>query len=169
MNTTATIKPPPPPGAGHEQSVTPQGPASEFPPLGKRLSEVLPLIFVVPVAGPPVILLLGPLLLLVLLLIPPTAFLITLLVVSVLAAVLVVAIVALVASPYLLVRHLRRHRTRPPERRAHVPALPERRPIGASVLTQRADAGLFGGATALPSAAAHVHNDAQTHLTSERI
>jgi hypothetical protein len=80
--------------------------ASRLPTLGERLGEVLPLIFFVPVAGPPVILLLGPLLLLVLLLIPPAALLITLVVAFLLGAGLLVALGALIASPYLLVRHL---------------------------------------------------------------
>jgi hypothetical protein len=69
--------------------------------------QVLPLIFVVPLAGPPVILLLGPLLLLVLLLSPAAAFLITLVVVLLVGAGLLVALGALIASPFLLVRHLR--------------------------------------------------------------
>ncbi len=85
--------------------------ASEPPTVGEILQDVLPLIFFVPVAGPPAILLLGPLLLLVLLLIPPAALLITLVAVLLLVGGLLVALGALIASPYLLVRHLRaRHR-----------------------------------------------------------
>ncbi len=80
---------------------------SQRPTLGRRLGEVLPLIFFVPVAGPPAILLVGPLVLLALLLVPPVAFLITLAIVFVIGAVLLVALGALIASPYLLVRHLR--------------------------------------------------------------
>jgi len=75
--------------------------------VGEFLRAVVPLIFFVPVAGPPAILLMGPLLLLVLLLIPPAAFLITLAVVLLLGAGLLFAVGALIASPYLLVRHLR--------------------------------------------------------------
>ncbi len=81
--------------------------ASKGPALSERLGEVVPLIFFVPVAGPPAILVLGPLLLLVLLLIPPTALLITLAVVLLVGAGLLVALGALIASPYLLLRHLR--------------------------------------------------------------
>jgi hypothetical protein len=81
--------------------------ASERPTVRELLQRVVPGIFFVPLAGPPVILLLGPWLILVLLLIPPAAFLITLVLVAVVAAGLVVALGALVASPYLLVRHLR--------------------------------------------------------------
>jgi hypothetical protein len=56
--------------------------------------------------GPPVVFLLGPWLLLVLLIIPPAAVLITLVLAFVVAAAVLVAIVGLLASPYLLVRHL---------------------------------------------------------------
>lgn len=81
--------------------------ASERPTFREILDEVLPLIFFVPVAGPAAILLVGPLLLFVLLLIPPAAVLITLAVVPLLGAGLLLALGALIASPYLLVRHLR--------------------------------------------------------------
>jgi hypothetical protein len=74
--------------------------------LAERLGETLPLISAPAFFGPPVIFLLGPWLLLVLLLIPPAAFLITLVVVFLLAAGFLVALGALIASPYLLVRHL---------------------------------------------------------------
>jgi hypothetical protein len=75
--------------------------------VGEWLQEVVPETFVVAQAGPPVILIFGPWLLLVLLLIPPAAFLITLVLLTVIAAAALVALGALVASPYLLVRHLR--------------------------------------------------------------
>ena len=92
-------------------------PASKRPSAGEFLRAVVPLIFFVPVAGPPAILLLGPLLLLVLLLIPPAALLITFGLVVVVGAVLVIALGALIASPYLLVRHLHaRHRAARPGR-----------------------------------------------------
>jgi hypothetical protein len=77
------------------------------PTLAKRLGETVPLISAPAFFGPPVIFLLGPWLLLVLLLIPPAALLITFVVVVLLGAALLVALGALVASPYLLVRHLR--------------------------------------------------------------
>ena len=76
----------------------------------ERLGETVPLITAPAFFGPPVIFLLGPWLLLVLLLIPPAAFLITLAVVAVLGAGLLAALGALIASPYLLVRHLRAQR-----------------------------------------------------------
>jgi hypothetical protein len=77
----------------------------------ERLGETVPLISAPAFFGPPVIFLLGPWLLLVLLLVPPAAFLITLAVVTAVGAALLAALGAVIASPYLLVRHLRaRHR-----------------------------------------------------------
>jgi hypothetical protein len=78
----------------------------------ETLQAVVPLFFFVPVAGPPAILLVGPLLLLVLLLVPPAACLITLTIVLALGAGLLAALGALLASPYLLVRHLRARHAR---------------------------------------------------------
>jgi hypothetical protein len=77
------------------------------PTLAERLGETVPLISAPAFFGPPVIFLLGPWLLLVLLLIPPAAVLITLVAVMLLGAGLLAALGALIASPYLLVRHLR--------------------------------------------------------------
>jgi hypothetical protein len=83
--------------------------------LAECLGATVPLISAPAYFGPPVIFLLGPWLILVLLLIPPAAVLITLVLVALLGVGLLAAIGALIASPYLLVRHLRaRHRlTRP--------------------------------------------------------
>jgi hypothetical protein len=80
--------------------------ASERPTVRELLQRVVPGIFFVPLAGPPVILLLGPWLLLVLLIIPPAALLITLVLVLAVGAGVLVALAALIASPYLLARHL---------------------------------------------------------------
>jgi hypothetical protein len=103
--------------------------------VGEILRDVVPLIFFVPVAGPPAVLLVGPLLLLVLLLIPPAALLITLVAVLLLGGGLVVALGALIASPYLLVRHLRaRHRiARPAPAVSEVAAARDERPVKQSV------------------------------------
>ena len=101
--------------------------------LEEMVEDALPYIFFIPVAGPPVILLLGPLLILVLLLIPPAAFLITLVLVVAVAAGLLFALGALIASPYLLVRHLR-ERERPATRRRRFAFA--RRAAGASVASQ---------------------------------
>jgi hypothetical protein len=65
--------------------------------------------------GPPVAFLFGPWLFLVLLLAPPFAFLFTLVLVAAVAAVLLAAIATVLASPYLLVRHLRARRKRQPK------------------------------------------------------
>jgi hypothetical protein len=83
------------------------------PTAGEMFDEAAPVIGAPPIYGPPVIFLLGPWLLLVLLLIPPAAVLITLVLVVAVAGGLLVAVSALVASPYLLVRHvLARHAPR---------------------------------------------------------
>jgi hypothetical protein len=83
-------------------------PASPDPPaLAERLGETVQLISAPAFFGPPVIFLLGPWLLLVLLLVPPAALLITMVIIFLLGAGLLVALGALIASPYLLVRHLR--------------------------------------------------------------
>ena len=90
----------------HDAGAQDHADASERPTFSELLQRVLPGIFFVPMAGPPVILLLGPWLLLVLLIIPPAAALITLGLVLAVAAGVLVALGALIASPYLLVRHL---------------------------------------------------------------
>ena len=71
--------------------------------------EVVPLIGVVAVAGPPVILVAGPLVLFALLIAGPALLLLTFVVVLAVCGVLVALAGAIVASPYLLVRHLAGH------------------------------------------------------------
>jgi hypothetical protein len=117
-------------------AITTHAPAvpEQQPTFREFLKEILPRIFVVPVAGPPVILLLGPWLLLVLLVIPPAALLITLVLVVAVAAGLLVALGALVASPYLLVHHLReRHAARGPQAARESGSAPVIRPAGADL------------------------------------
>lgn len=80
---------------------------TQRPTVGELLEGVLPLIDAPAFFGPPIIFVLGPWLLIVLLLIPPAALLITLVLAIVVAAGALVALAAIVASPYLLVRHLR--------------------------------------------------------------
>jgi hypothetical protein len=70
--------------------------------------EIAPLVASSRVAGPSVLFLVGPWLLLVLLLIPPAAFLFTLLLVIVVPLGAAGLVVAVLASPYFLVRALRR-------------------------------------------------------------
>src|ERR671936_2847213 len=89
---------------------------SERPTGRELLQRVLPGIFFIPLAGPPVILLLGPWLILVLLIIPPAAAVITLVLVLAVAAAALAAVGALIASPYLLVRHLRSRQPAPRHR-----------------------------------------------------
>jgi hypothetical protein len=74
--------------------------------------EISPLIGAVPVEGPPAVLLAVPWLLLVLLLAGPFALLLTTVVVMLAAVLIIGALAAIVASPFLLVRHLRAARAR---------------------------------------------------------
>ena len=85
----------------------PASEAANRPTINEILQNVVPLLLFVPFAGPPAILLVGPLLLFVLLLIPPAALLITFMMVFLVVAATLAALGALIASPYLLVRHLR--------------------------------------------------------------
>ena len=93
----------------HDAGAQDHADASDRPTASELLQRVVPGIFFVPLAGPPVILLLGPWLLLVLLIIPPAALLITLVLVLVVGAAALAALGALMASPYLLVRHVVGH------------------------------------------------------------
>jgi hypothetical protein len=91
----------------------------DHPTWDKVTDETVPLIGAF--FGPPVIFLLGPWLLFVLLLIGPFALILTLVLATAAAASLLAMFVGLIASPYLLIRHLRAHRTvrtkpRPPLR-----------------------------------------------------
>src|SRR5689334_11530351 len=109
MSTTQTIHSLPRPGAPRSLGVRGRGrptPVETFP-------ETASLIGAPAIYGPPIVFVLGPWLLLVLLLIPPAALLITLALVVAVAGGLLVAVTALVASPYLLMRHmLARHAAR---------------------------------------------------------
>jgi hypothetical protein len=93
--------------------------------LADSLGETVSLIGAPAFFGPPVIFVLGPWLLLVLLLIGPAALLITFVILAAVAAGLIAALGALIASPFLLMRHLRaRHQAATAER----PAKPRLRP-----------------------------------------
>jgi hypothetical protein len=94
--------------------------------------EISPLIGAVPIEGPPAVLLAIPWLFLVLVLAGPFALLLTTVLVLLAAALIIAALAAIVASPFLLARHLRTVRAR----REHVekePARVGRRPSPASV------------------------------------
>jgi hypothetical protein len=72
--------------------------------------EVAPMIDVPAFCGPPIIFVLGPWLLLVLLLIGPFALVFTVLLAVAAAAGLMAVVVAVIGSPYLLMRHLHSRR-----------------------------------------------------------
>jgi hypothetical protein len=78
----------------------------EHPAWGGAFNEGASLIDAPAFYGPPVSFLLGPWLLLVLLLIGPVALIFTILVVMAVAAVVLALAAAVIASPYLLIRHL---------------------------------------------------------------
>jgi hypothetical protein len=79
------------------------------PTLGELFHTAAPLIDAPAFYGPPVIFVLGPWLLLVLLLIGPFAAMVTVVLAMAVAAGLLAALVAVIASPYLLIRHLHAH------------------------------------------------------------
>jgi hypothetical protein len=106
----------------------PSDPQDRIPPSpGAMLEELVPLVGVIPVAGPPAILLAGPWIFFALMLAGPVALLLTIVVAMLAAGLLIAAIAAL---PFLLVRYLRsvraRHATAPAVAQplpAHLPAL----------------------------------------------
>jgi hypothetical protein len=77
---------------------------------GEFFDERAPIISVPAFYGPPIIFVLGPWLLLVLLLIGPVVLVFTVLLVLAIAAGLLAVFVAVIASPYVLIRHLHAHR-----------------------------------------------------------
>jgi hypothetical protein len=114
MKTTELIRPPRAPSApeslpDERRHVAPS--ASERPTVGAMVSETVPLADVIAGFGPPVISVAGPGLLFVLALAGPFALVFTFVVVLVAATLLVLLAGTILASPYLLVRHLRRRRT----------------------------------------------------------
>jgi hypothetical protein len=75
--------------------------------LGDQLADVLPVVDTVFVAGPPVLVAWAGTVLLALMLAGPFALLVTLVVALVAAAALVTLAGAILATPYLLIRHFR--------------------------------------------------------------
>jgi hypothetical protein len=142
--TTELINPQRPPGAGNGRSATSntRPPDSEPPIVGEMIDEIVPLIGVVPVAGPPVIYLAGPWVLLALTLTGPFLLLVT----FALAAMSLVAVTAaILAPPYLLVRHLYKSWTRRRNPLTRVHRFRERRPISGTALTHRPGPRLIDG------------------------
>ena len=84
--------------------------ASARPTVAAALADTVPLIDTVYVAGPPVLLAWAGTVLLALMLAGPFALLVTLVVVLVAVAAVVALAGAILAAPYLLVRHLRGRR-----------------------------------------------------------
>jgi hypothetical protein len=114
MKTTELIRPPrgpsaPESSADERRHVRPS--ASEPPTVRDVLAETVPLAGVMAWFGPPVVALAGPWLLFVLALAGPFALVFTFVVVLVAATLLVLLAGTILASPYLLVRHLRGRRT----------------------------------------------------------
>jgi len=96
VNATDPIEPPVSPARG----------------IGDELASILALLGTVFVAGPPVLVAGAGTVLLALLLAGPFALLVTLVVALVAAAAVVALAAAILATPYLLVRHVRGHRAR---------------------------------------------------------
>ena len=98
MSTTTLIRPPAPSGVDHT------------PAFGEMLAELLPLIGVIAVAGPPVLLLAGPLVLGVLLLAGPFAVVATLvLVVALIASAVFLGVTGAIAATRYGLAQLRVH------------------------------------------------------------
>jgi hypothetical protein len=85
--------------------------ASEPSSVREMVEETGPLVGVIAGFGPPVVSLAGPWLLFVLALAGPFALVFTFVVVLVAVTLLILLAGTILASPYLLVRHLRKHRT----------------------------------------------------------
>jgi len=122
MNTTEPLTPPPPASLTTPSSdVSDAAPltSTERPTFREMLDDVLPVIGVVFVAGPPVIFLAGPWLLLVLMLSGPFALVVAFVVVGLVAAALLATLAAIVVAPFVLVRRL--HRTYRSARSTGVP------------------------------------------------
>jgi hypothetical protein len=112
MQTTELIRPPralsAPQSLPDEPRHVPPS-ASEPPTVGEMLAEAVPLAGVIAGFGPPVAFLAGPWLLVALALVGPFALVFTFLVA---ATLLVLVAGTILATPYLLARHLRRRLTR---------------------------------------------------------
>jgi|SRR5215208_3029847 len=92
------------------------------PTVGETLDETLPVVGVVPVHGPAAILVAGPWVFIALMLTGPFALLFTLVALLAAGAAIVALIGAILAAPFVLVRHVRRHRAA--RESMHAPAVP---------------------------------------------
>lgn len=111
MNTTTPqfIHAPPQSATPHPIAPRRGSPPPDRPTWGQVFDETAPRIAAPAFFGPPISFVLGPWLLLVLLLIGPVALVLTLLLVLAVAAGLLAAFAAVIASPYLLIRHIHAH------------------------------------------------------------
>jgi hypothetical protein len=112
MNTTTPHHTDAPPRSATPRPIDTRRQASASPEpstWGDLFHTAAPLIDAPAFYGPPVIFVLGPWLLLVLVLIGPFAAMITIVFAMAVVAGLLAAVVAVIASPYLLIRHLRSH------------------------------------------------------------
>jgi hypothetical protein len=113
MTSTQLINPP---GGSHaaepsrEARAAAHPSSSEHPGRGDVLREIVPVVGVVAVAGPPVVLLAGPLVLFALIVAGPFLLMLTFVALLMASTVVVALIGAILASPYLLVRHVRERR-----------------------------------------------------------
>jgi hypothetical protein len=126
MNTTTPQPTPAPPQSAtpHPIAAVAASTSPDRPTWGEVFDERAPIIGAPAFFGPPVIFVLGPWLRLVLLLIGPLALILTLVLALALAGALLAVFVAVIASPYLLIRHLHAHgtvRVKPPHTRAPFP------------------------------------------------
>ena len=129
MNTsTQPLTPAPPQSATpHPLAAAPRPTWPDPTTWGEVFAQTAPIIGAPAFFGPPVIFVLGPWLLLVLLLIGPFALILTLLLVMALAGALLAVFVAVIASPYLVIRHLHAHGTVRAKPRAPVHLFSKRR------------------------------------------
>ena len=126
MQTTELITPPRAPSAPESSPEVPSS-ASEPRTVRELLADTGPVAGVIAGYGPPVISLAGPWLLFVLALAGPFAIVFTFVVLLVAATLLVLLAGTILASPYLVVRHLHRRRTgRVPVRSPAVQLVPAR-------------------------------------------
>jgi hypothetical protein len=99
--------------------------------LGDQLAEILPVVDTVYVAGPPVLLAWAGTVLFALMLAGPFALVVAFVVVLAAAATLVTLAGAILATPYLLIRHVRQRLAK----RSHVAA--RRAPIATTIVAVR--------------------------------
>jgi hypothetical protein len=111
MHTTEPLTSPPPASVtALSRDVSDAAPLTggESPTFRDMLDDVLPVIGVIFVAGPPVIFLAGPWLLFVLMLSGPFALVVAFVLVGLVAAALLATLAAIVVAPFVLVRRLHR-------------------------------------------------------------